>query len=88
MSDEHHHVGDGPVRKRVSPIAILLVVLALYPLSIGPAAGLIEWLGPTSAAGQKVNDILTPVFRPLVWIAEIWPPLMGLIQKYMSWFMP
>lgn len=87
MSDEPNQVGDEQPRKRFSPIAVVLAVLVLYPLSIGPAAGIIVWLGETSPAGQKMDDILTIVYRPLVWSMEKSPVLMRWLTTYMGWFM-
>lgn len=71
----------------MSPVAVVLVFLVLYPLSIGPAAGLIVWLGESTPAGQRLDDILTVVYRPIVWIAEKSPLLMGWLTTYMNWFM-
>lgn len=66
---------------------MVLAVLVLYPLSIGPSAGLIMWLGPSTPTGHKVNDILSTIYRPLVWIAEKTPALMDWLMAYMGWFM-
>jgi hypothetical protein len=87
MSDEPNQVEDEQPRKRFSPVAVSLVFSVLYPLSIGPAAGLIVWLGESTPAGQRLDDILTVVYRPMVWIAEKSPLLMGWLTTYMSWFM-
>ena len=87
MSEEPICAGDEEQRKRLSPIAIVIVMLVLYPLSIGPAAGLIVWLGPSSPTGQKVNDTLTTFYKPLVWIAEKSPSLIEWVTAYMGWFM-
>lgn len=87
MSDEPIQVDDEQPRKRLSPVAIVLVLLVLYPLSIGPATGLIAWLDPSSSAGNWVNDILTPIYRPLAWVAEKSPTLMRWLSTYMGWFM-
>lgn len=86
MSDEPNQVEDDPTRKRPSPVAVVLVVLVLYPLSIGPAAGLITWLRHSTSAGERVNDIATVFYRPLVWIAEKSPVLIGWLEMYVDWF--
>lgn len=61
-------------------------MLVLYVLSIGPATGLIVWLGPSSPTGQRVNDLLTTFYKPLAWIAEKSPSLLEWVRAYMGWF--
>ena len=87
MSEEPNQVEDEQPRRRVSPVAVVLALLVLYPLSIGPAAGLITWLGDSTPTGQKVNEVMTVFYRPLVWVAEKSPALMQWLQTYMGWFM-
>ena len=87
MADETDQPDAATRRRRPSPVAIVIALLVLYPLSIGPAAGLIVWLGETSPAGQKLDDIGTVVYRPLVWGMEKSPALMRCLTTYMSWFM-
>lgn len=65
----------------------MVVLLVLYPLSIGPAAGLIAWLGETSPAGKRLDGILTVVYLPIVWIAKKSPIFIGWLTTYMGWFM-
>ena len=64
----------------------MIVLLVLYPLSIGPAAGVISWLGRSSPAGNRMNEILTTFYRPLIWIAEKSPTLLEWIWNYVRWF--
>ena len=71
----------------MSPVAVVLVMLVLYPLSIGPAAGLIVWLGESTPAGQRLDGILTVVYSPLVWVAGKSPVLLEWLMTYMGWFM-
>jgi hypothetical protein len=65
MSDEP---ADKPKRWR-NVMLIAAVILALYPLSIGPLA----FLRGTEAFGDKAVEAIRPIYAPLRMIPGTWP---------------
>ncbi len=55
-----------------------IVLLMLYPLTVGPAAGFVDRFGP--------NPIFTTFYRPLNWLAGQWPSFSRMLNLYIEWF--
>lgn len=68
MSDITERPDDNPRRRRVSPVAIVLL-LVLYPLSIGPVAWVLALLGALRADHLAARFFYVFYF-PLIWLAE------------------
>lgn len=84
-------------RSRSRPIAalVVVVVLVLYPLSIGPAhlmawKGLIRWRTFEAAYWplKQVYDQLPPIRRPLNWHQDRWSVGSFHIERFHSGFAP
>lgn len=85
MSEELNQVEDEQPRMRLSPIAALLAVLVLYPLSAGPVICFLDRvlkLTPTHPVGQ----LLRTIYFPLLWLSEHSPGVKNSIIWYLSLF--
>lgn len=83
MSDKSDQVENESPRKRLSPIAVVLVVLVLYPLSIGPMIKVADWMR------WDIGTTLTffgTLYFPIFWVAERVSWVDAMLEWYMKFF--
>ena len=83
MSEEPNQAGEEQPRKRLSPVAVVLALLVLYPLSIGPMVKVVGWMGLDLGA---TFTIFYALYFPILWVSERVPWFGSLLKWYLSFF--